>query len=266
MADVGLIDKVKQLGFDLLEVPIWTKDQFDVSAVTEALKRAELEPVVMAAMTPTQDPVHPDPAVRRAGREYLRYCVDVAVQMGANLIAGPISSAPGRYWISAGEQRRRELDLCEAAMREAAEYAADNGVELAIEILNRYETSFINTMEDACALVDAVDHPAVGLLFDTFHMGIEEKYIPAAIEFAGERVKHFHACENDRGTAGTGHVPWPEVASALKAIDYKRAVVIESFMSYVDEFSKVAFVWRPFAPDMDGLASEGLAFLKAVMA
>lgn len=265
MADVGLIDKVKHLGFDMLEVPIWTRDQFDVAVVTDAFQRAGVEPVVMAAMTPNQDPVHPDPAIRRAGREYLRFCVDLAGQMGSNLIAGPISSAPGRYWVSSEEERQREFDLCAAAMREAAEYAADHGVALAIEILNRYETSFINTLADACALVDAVDHPALGLLLDTFHMSIEEKHIGAAIESAGKRVKHFHACENDRGTVGTGHVPWLEVAAALNAIEYQGAIVIESFMSYVEAFSKVAFVWRSFAPDMDVLASEGLAFLEALV-
>jgi D-psicose/D-tagatose/L-ribulose 3-epimerase len=75
-------------------------------------------------------------------------------------------------------------------------------------------------VEQGLNLVGRVGASNVGLLVDTFHINIEEKDIPAAIRKAGSKVFHFHSCENDRGTPGTGHVEWKEVASALREINY----------------------------------------------
>ena len=104
----------------------------------------------------------------------------------------------------------------------------------------------------------------VGFLLDTFHMNIEEKDIARAIRHAGSKVFHFHACENDRGTPGTGHVEWDEVVSALREIHYQGPVVIEAFTSEITEIARAVSLWRPLAPDQDSLAREGLSFLKKI--
>ena len=264
--DIGLIDKAKHLGFDILEVSVLSRDPFDVKVVAEAFQRVGVEPAMLAAMGSDWDLMHPDPAIRESGKDYLRYCVDVASQMGCRVVGGPICSAPGRCWVASEEQKKKDFNLCAAALREVAGYAATHGVVLAMELLNRYETNFMNQVEEACALVDAVGNPALGILLDTFHLNIEEKHFAAAIELAGKRLLHFHACENDRGTPGTGHIPWGEVAAALRAIEYQGGVVIESFSPKAETWIRALSAWRPFAPDMDLLASEGLAFLKALMA
>lgn len=263
--DIGLIDRARHMGFDVLEVPVLSRDPFDAEIVTAAFKRSGVEPVVMAVMTDDRDLVHPDPTIRESGRDYLRYCVAVAHQMGSRLVEGPICSAPGRYWVASDEEKKSEFDLCAAALREAARYAAVRGVVLSMKLLNRYETSFMNQVEEACALVDAVENPALGIGLDTFHLNIEEKRLGPAIELAGKRLVHLHASENDRGTPGTGHIPWGEVATALKAIEYQHRISVVSFIPNTEMWAKALFVWRSFAPDMDLLASEGLAFLKDLM-
>ena len=192
------------------------------------------------------DPVHPEPAVREKARQYLHYCTDLAVRMGAKKVAGPISSAPVRYWISGPEQRRQELDLCATAMREAAEYADDKGVVLAIEFLNRFESSFINTVADACALVDAVDHPASGVLVDTFHLNIEAPVIEDSIRACGDRIFHFHVADSNRWYPGAGHLDFDSILDAL---------FVTGYQGYVSgEFMPL--------PDADTSAERSIAYLR----
>jgi len=106
----------------------------------------------------------------------------------------------------------------------------------------------------------------VKLMMDTFHANIEEKSLGRAIEAAGRDLVHLHANENDRGTPGTGHVAWSEIAAALKKVSFGGTLVIESFSTEVKEIARAAAVWRPLAPTQDGLARDGLAFLKKLMA
>ncbi len=131
------------------------------------------------------------------------------------------------------------------------------GVTLAIEPLNRFETHFLNTAEDVRI---AVDHPRVGVLFDTFHANIEEKNISSALRTIGP--KHVHSCENDRGIPGSGHVAWSELFASLHECNYDSGVVIESFGSRIQEIATAACIWRDLAPSSEALAEQGVHFLK----
>jgi D-psicose/D-tagatose/L-ribulose 3-epimerase len=111
-------------------------------------------------------------------------------------------------------------------------------------------------------MCENVGSHAVGILLDTFHMGIEEKSQGAAIRRAGKHLKHFHACENDRGTPGTGQVPWKEVREALLDIGYDGIVAIEGFNPEIVDLANGACIWRPMAPTPDRLAGDGVQFLK----
>jgi D-psicose/D-tagatose/L-ribulose 3-epimerase len=95
-------------------------------------------------------------------------------------------------------------------------------------------------------------------------MNIEERSIGDALRAAGPRLRHLHACENDRGAPGTGHVPWAEVTQALRDINYDEGVVIESFTSKVKSISRAAAIWRPLAETQDALAIDGLRNLRAL--
>ncbi|MGC8795173.1 MAG: sugar phosphate isomerase/epimerase family protein, partial [Bryobacteraceae bacterium] len=141
-----------------------------------------------------------------------------------------------------------------------------HGVTLAIEPLNRFETYFLNTVADAIALVDEVGHPRVGVLLDTFHLNIEEKDLGAAYRLAGPRLKHVHACENDRGTPGTGHVEWEAVFAALRDVGYDGWLTIESFGFALGGISAAASIWRDLETSPDRIAIEGIQFLKRMAA
>lgn len=252
------------MGFDLLELPIEGLHDFDYSQAARLLDSHGLDRTICAAMGPDRDLIHPDAAIRENGLAYIRHCIDAAATVGAQNVVGPIYSAVGRAWQSTAQERARDTELLVRQLSSLADYAQTKGVVLCVEPLNRFETSFLNTVEQAIPVIDRVGSPACGLLLDTFHMNIEERSLGAAIRAAGDRVRHFHASENDRGTPGAGHVPWQEAADALAAIGYRGPVVIETFTDKVTTIAKAAAIWRPLAESQDGLASDGLAFLRSL--
>jgi len=264
--DLPLLDKAKEMGYDLVEIPIESPDDLDYDQAAETFKRTGLACGTCAVMGASRDPTHEDESIQRGGVEYLMHCIDATAKMGGKVVGGPIYAAVGRTWQSTPEQRKIELERCAKNLREAGKYAEDRGVVLAIEPLNRFETSFINLAEQAVELVELIDSPAVKIMLDTFHMNIEEKKLGVAIETAGPHLVHIHANENDRGIPGTGNVPWDDVKTALKKTNYDGALVIESFTTMVKEIARAAAIWRPPAPSQDMLASEGLAFLRKLVA
>ena len=261
----ALAPKVAGMGFDLIEVGIEGTDDLDYARGADIAREHGLEVSLCAAMGPDRDLIHPDDGIRKNGMNYVRHCIEAARTIGATNVIGPIYSAVGRTWQSTEDERRRDTDLLVEQLRQLAMYAADHGVVLCVEPLNRFETSFINLAEQAIEVVDRVGSPSCGILLDTFHMNIEERSIGDAIRAAGPRLKHVHSCENDRGAPGSGHVPWNEVASALTDIGYDGPVVIESFTSKVKTIARAAAIWRSFAPTQDALAEDGLAFLKGLL-
>ncbi|HVO40394.1 MAG TPA: sugar phosphate isomerase/epimerase family protein [Spirochaetia bacterium] len=263
--DLPLVERARSMGFDLMEIPIESEQDIDYRAAAEAYKRAGMKCSLCAVMGAGRDPSHEDEAIQRGGVSYLKHCIDAAVTMGAGVVVGPLYAAVGRQWQATPDQRRRDLERCAKNLKEAARYAEDKGITLALEPLNRFETSFINLTEQALELVKMIGSPRVKLMMDTFHANIEEKSLGKAIEAAGNLLVHVHANENDRGTPGSGHVAWKEVGAALKKVKFDGALVIESFSTEVKEIARAAAVWRPLAASPDGLATDGLAFLKKLM-
>ncbi len=261
--EIDLIVRAADLGYDVLEIPVSGRNQFTADRVAEVARRHHLECVVGADMTLEADLVHPEPEVRRAGLARLRSCITVAEQIEAQMVAGPFCVASYRFWWPDAERRRADLRYAVDALLEAADYAGSKGIRLALELMNRYETPFCTRAADGLALCEAVNHPAFGLLLDTFHMNIEETSLGQCIRDVGEHLYYLHACENDRGIPGSGHVPWQQVAQALRQIGYDSYVVVESFV-YEPEFGQAARVWRPCAANMDALAVDGLRFLKGL--
>jgi D-psicose/D-tagatose/L-ribulose 3-epimerase len=255
---------VARMGFDLIEVGIESTSDLDYRRAAEIAKAHGLAVGVCAAMGPDRDLIHPDETIRTNGMGYLRHCIDAAQTLGAANVCGPLYSAVGRTWQASGEERKRDVDLLVRQLGELAKYAGERGVWLGVEPLNRFETSFINLASQAIEVADRVDHPACGVMLDTFHMNIEEKSIGDAIRAAGTRMRQLHACENDRGAPGSGHVPWDEVAQACRDVGFTGPFVIESFTNKVKSIAKAAAIWRTFADSQDALAENGLRYLRTL--
>ncbi len=260
-----LAPHVAKLGFDWIEVPLEGLDDLDYKQGAQTIRDQGLDVSCCVAMGPDRDLIHPDPAIRQSGMAYVRGAIEATAALGGTNLVGPIYATVGRTWQQTPEERAHDLDILVGNLSNLAAFACEHGVVLCLEPLNRFETSFINLATQAIEVVDRVGHPACQIMLDTFHMNIEEKSLGDAIRAAGPRLKHLHACENDRGAPGSGNVTWDQVQQGLQDIGYDGPVVIESFTAKVKSIARAAAIWRALAPTQDDLARDGLAFLKGLL-
>jgi D-psicose/D-tagatose/L-ribulose 3-epimerase len=261
-----LAPKVKAMGFDILELACENPALIDAKAVRSELDKNGLSAIVCGAFGPDRNLCSINPEYVNNAKNYIRWLIDAAVIVGSPVVAGPMYSSVGKEHVEDDEARKAEWNRAVAGIKEMAAYAASRRVRLALEAINRFETDMINVVSQGLDFIDQVGMQNVGLHLDTFHMHLEERNSGAAIRRAGDRIFHFHACENDRGVPGAGQVHWQDVAAALKDAKYDGAVVIESFTDQVKEIARAVCIWREIAPSQDAIASDGLKFLKALLA
>jgi D-psicose/D-tagatose/L-ribulose 3-epimerase len=251
-------------GFDVIEIPFEVIDCWDPHQVRTVLDNAGLRASVCIAMSPERDLTTGNPGIVQGTQDYLRDAIESAAIVGSPAVGGPIYSPTGRTGVIAPGERQAILALLAQNLRPVLTDARQANVKLALEPINRFETSLFNTVDQALALIELVNDPVLGLLLDTFHMNIEERDIPAAIHAAGSHLVHFHACGNDRGAPGDGSIPWPGIVAALDDVRYSGSLVIESFASGNELMAAAAAIWRPLAASQDDIATNGLAFLREV--
>jgi len=260
-----LAPKVKQMGFDLLEIACENPGLIDIQQVKADLETNNISAIVCGAFGPDRNICSDNPEWVENAKGYIRWLVDAAVQLGSPVVCGPMYSSVGKEHLEDEQARAAEWNRSIQGIREMAEYAQDCGINLALEPLNRFETDMINVVTQGLDFIDQVGFENVGLHLDTFHMHMEEKNSADAIRAVGDKIFHFHACENDRGVPGTGQVHWRQVAEALQEVGYNRAIVIESFTSQVKEIARAVCIWREIAPSQDAIAVQGLKHLKSLM-
>lgn len=258
----GLVKKIKEMGYDILEVAVEDKDLIDWPKLKELVKKEGLQVTISGAFGPDRDISHTDPAIRANGLQYIIDCIRIAEDMGSPVFTGPVYSAVGKTRMVSAEQKKQEKDWCLENLQKAGEIAGNCGVVVGVEPLNRFETDMVNTVDQALSIVQEVSHKNIQISLDTFHCNIEEKKVPDAIKKVGKLLCHVQGNESDRGTPGTGHLDWTGIRQALHDIDYKGAMVIETFGAPSKELAAAACIWRPLANSADELASEGLRFYK----
>jgi D-psicose/D-tagatose/L-ribulose 3-epimerase len=259
--DFDRLAAIREAGFQGIEVPIFDPTDFPAASLRRAVAGAGLE-CTAVSIIPTGLGLGSDDAVaRERAVAHVRAVLDRAAEADIRLLSGPlyfpVGYLPGRRRTE--DEWARTVESWQRLVPDAA--AAD--VTIGIEPLNRFETYFLNTAADGAAFCEAVGHPSVGLLVDTFHANIEEKSIAGALRTAGRHLKHLHTCENDRGVPGTGHVAWQEVFATLAELGYDGWLTIESFGFAAGALSAAAAIWRDLASTPDAIAFEGLRFLRA---
>jgi D-psicose/D-tagatose/L-ribulose 3-epimerase len=260
----ALLPRIKERGFDGVEVPLFRPAEFPAAAIRKGTAANGLESTVCSVLVKGLSLISEDANVRRQTRSHLHDCVKAVADAGASIIAGPlycpVGDLPGR------RRTAGEWNWAVEGYQSLSETLAANRVTLAIEPLNRFETYFLNTAADAAALCDQIGHPNVGILFDTFHANIEEKDIAAGYRTVGKHLKHVHTCENDRGIPGSGHVEWSSVFQALGDLQYDGWLTIESFGFALGELSAAASIWRDIESTPELIAFEGVRFLRKMAA
>jgi D-psicose/D-tagatose/L-ribulose 3-epimerase len=262
-ADFGLLPRIKDNGFDGVELPLFDPGAYPAAEIRKGFEDNGLECTFSVVIPEGMSLLAADAGVRRKTEDYLAACIRTVAEAGGQLIVGPMYSPVG--YMTGARRTDDEWRRAVESYQKLAPVLESCGVTMALEPLNRFETYFINTAADMARLCDEVGSPRVGILLDTFHANIEEKCVASAYRTAGRHLKHVHTCENDRGTPGSGHVPWMEVFAALRELRYDGWLTIESFGFSLGGISAAASIWRDLAPSPDDIAFEGVKFLKKHM-
>jgi len=258
----GLLDQIKGLGFDSVEIPIFnTSDHAAYERLGKRLQSLGLGATAVTVMGPEANPISPDPAIRKAAVEHLDRVLECGQKFGAEILCGPIHSAIGVF--SGNGPTDDEFKAGVETLRLAADRAKARGIMLAAEYLNRFENYFLTTAAQTSLFVREVNHPSLRMMYDSFHAHIEEKDQAAAIRSCAAETIHVHVSENDRGVPGTGQVDWDGYWSALKETGYNGYVTIEAFGRALPALAAATRVWRDLFPDAMGLCRDGLAFIKS---
>ncbi len=195
-----------------------------------------------------------------AGERLLRQAVDVIGGLEGEYLCGVIYSKMGRYLTGPTERARANAI---ATIGRVADHAADSGVRLGLEVVNRYETNLLNTARQAVDFVAEVDRPNVFVHLDTYHMNIEEPDMTTPVLACGDRLGYVHIGESHRGYLGSGSVDFGGFFRALASIGYAGPIAFESFSSAVvsDDFATALCIWRNLWSDGADLAQHARGFI-----
>jgi len=260
-----LFKTFKKWGFNTVEIPVEDPSHIDPAHVKAELDKNGLVcGSVCACMGPDRD-LRGTPEQQKTGLDYMMKLIDQMVTLGCPSLIGPVYSAVGRADAVPAEEYKEQWKTVVGHLKTLCKYAESRGRQVCLEPLNRFETDFINTCDQGLKMIKDVGSKALRLHLDTFHMNIEEKNQGQSIRKAGKALGHFHACGSDRGTPGNDHIDWKPIASALKSINYKGDVVIESFTTDVKVIARAAAIWRRIEPTRNEIAVDGLKFLRKVL-
>jgi len=256
----AFFERAVACGFEAVEISLVSGPDIDVAGMRAKLERHGLAVYCSMGLPADKDITSPDAATRRAGIDYLKRCLETAHKLGSPILGG----LPHVPWLHFPKEI--ELRPCRersaAALREVAATAADLGLTICLEIINRFETYIFNTVDEGLAYLRMVDHPAVKLQLDTYHLNMEEDSLAGAIEQAGANLGHFHCAASNRKLPGRGHIDWGAVRQALDRVDYQGGLVIETFPNPKAETGRTVNVWRPLVTNFDAEARQAAEFVR----
>ncbi len=260
---LSLLSQFAGWGFDCAEIAIEDPALVDGKTIRSAWQASGLSHVITCGAYGPRRDLRGTRDEQEAALAYTRRVLDLMPAYDSTLYCGPLYSAVGRAAHYSDAERAAQNEIVASHLYNLAVYAEERGITIAMEVLNRFETDFMNTAAQAVAMVERVNHPNLGIHLDTFHMNMEERGFGEAIRTAGPYLTHLHASANHRGAPGQGTIPWVEIKNALEDINYAGDVVIESFSTQIETIARACCVWRdPGEPE--AIARQGLAHLRSV--
>ena len=252
-----------ELGYDGVEFPLLDPLNFPVIGMKKLLQKEGLVCTLGTGLSESKDITSLDPRVRKAGMDHLMRCMEIAHDLESDCLGG-VLYAP---WGETGDRNAKSerLRLGRDALMELSQKGKALGVTMALEMLNRYESSVINTVEEGKTFIKGLHGAPVKLHFDTFHANIEEKSIREALILGGEDIYHIHVAENTRGIPGSGSIDWKGFKEGIGAIGYDRWITLECFVMPNTEVGNDTFVWRKIEENGEKAAREGLDFMKRLL-
>jgi len=254
-----VIAALKAAGYDGVEVPVVQGDPADYAKLGAVLADLGLGVTAVGGVPDEgRNPMSLDRAQRAAGVDHLKWLVDCAQSLGADVLAGPFTQPLGVF--SGQGPTPAELAALVASHQAMADYAPD--LTLAVEPLNRFECYALNTAAQAARLVEAVGRANYGYLYDTFHANIEERDPAGVIRPTAGAIRHVHISENDRGTPGRGHADITGALKNLRAVGYDGWITVEAFGQALPDLAQATRIWRPLFASESEVYQEAITLIR----
>jgi len=241
--------KMAKLGYDGVELAVRDPVMVDPKEITSLANRLNLGiPALGTGQAYGEEGLSftdPDESLRRRAVERILAQTELAEKLNAMVIIGLI-----RGTIAEGVSKDQAMAWLDEALTECARAAADRGVALVLEPLNRYETVLLNTISESAELIERIGQDNVGLLIDTFHMNIEEPSMEGSIRAAARMIMHVHVADSNRWAPGAGHIDFRSIVKTLKDVGYDGYISVEAMPK----------------PSADELAVASLKHLKGILA
>lgn len=240
------VEKVAKLGFDILELgakPLPDYTEKDIAELKACVQANGIELTAGYGPAASQNIGSADAAVRENALKWFTRLFQVMEKLDIHLLGGALYS----YWpvdYSLPVDKQGDWERSVEGMKKMGAVAAEYGITLGMEVLNRFENHILNTAEEGVRFVKQVGLDNVKVMLDTFHMNIEEESIGKAIRTAGPLLGHFHTGECNRMVPGKGRTPWREIGEALRDIGYDGTVVMEPFVNMGGQVGSDIKVWR----------------------
>ena len=256
------ISKTQAAGFDLIEIPLMNPATFDGMLAASLLQEYDLSVTASLGLSDSTDLTSSDPAIVAAGEAMLADCLRILHTMGGTRLCGVIYSAMKKYLEPITAEGRK---CSAAALHRLGMLAADLGIHLSLEVVNRYETNLMNTAREALRFLDEIESPNISVHLDTYQMNIEESDMFSPVLDVADRLGYVHIGESHRGYLGSGTVDFSSFFRALARIKYDGPIVFESFSSAVvnAELSRSLGIWRNLWDDSDDLAAHANTFIRS---
>ena len=255
----SVFSKAAEAGYEGVEISLVAGLDVGVDRMASTADSLGLDVLCSTGLSPTMDISSPDASVRRAGIDHLRRCLDDAARLRSPILGG-VTYATWMGFFDGDPDGYRERSA--AAMHEVAGYASTLGIDVCLEVLNRFETFMFNTVAGCLEFIDMVDHPSVKVELDTFHMNMEEDDLAGAVRLAGSRIGHVQVAANNRRAPQYGHIDWAAFSQALDDAGYEGWVVFETFPNSKVETGQATYAWRDLTDRPDEDAAEAARFIR----
>jgi D-psicose/D-tagatose/L-ribulose 3-epimerase len=171
-----------------------------------------------------------DHSLVQASEQYVFDCLKLCNILGGHemnvcLFADDMQGVDRTHRIISANEKKLFAAKAVPIMRRLSKNAADYGIQLVLEPLNRYSTPYCATAKDAIAIAQQVG--SLGVLLDTFHMNIEEDIFKDAIQSSSKFLRHMHFADNNRKMPGFAHIDFSTIIKSLIEIGYDGYISFE---------------------------------------
>lgn len=250
------IEKTAEYGFDMLEIILPSSLDFDAKTTKKLLEDNRISGrCTLNLPANCHIPLYPEQAT-----SLIKLALDKVAEMDGDFLGGVLHSAIGTF--TGNPCTKEERIIIQQVFSEVADYANKRNITIAPEPINRYESYVFTAADEVLDMIESIGTNNIGLHLDTFHMNIEESDFYDPIIRAGNRLKHVHITESDRGMTGEGNVHWDDFFKALAAINYQGPLVLENFSSEITALVGPTSLWRLSKYNSEDLAKGSLAFMR----